>query len=270
MRTIERLYLLLLGAFLCLPILASLIYSLSGAWGASILPDSFSLEWYTRIMQDIRFGHALLRTTALCAASLLLGCLAGIPATFVCFYYYPRWSKALEALTLVPFIIPPVVSSVGLLHIYAASPLMGSGWLLLGLYACMVMPFIHRAVSNCLYQLQVRELMDAARLLGADSLTAFSRIILPNIRHCLPGALCLALAALLGEFVFASMLAARFETLQVYLFNSRHVSGHLSSALLITLVSLSFLFSYCAHRYSSRQDSSHPNSAIPKPVAHKS
>src|SRR5690606_23646738 len=93
----------------------------------------------------------------------------------------------------------------------------------------------YRAISNNLLALNLRDLMDAARVHGASTWQAAFWVVLPNLRKGVGVALFLSFSFLLGEFVFANLLVGtRYETLQVYLNNMRNSSGHFNSALVIS------------------------------------
>jgi putative spermidine/putrescine transport system permease protein len=224
-------------ALLSIPVLATLLYSFSRHWGATVLPDGLTLDWYVTLWQDPRFltafGHSLL----IAVATLIFSTLIIVPAAFVVFYYFPKLDRWMGIVILVQFAVPPVVSSVGLLQIYADGPLplIGTPWVLIGCYFTIALPFMYRALANGLQGLNVRDLMDAAHLLGASTPSAFLRVILPNIRKGLMASLFLSFSFLLGEFVFANMLVGnRYETLNVYLYNMRSTSGHFTSAVVMS------------------------------------
>ena len=44
-----------LVATLLLPLLATFLYSISTRWGATLLPDGFTLDWYLKLWGDPRF-----------------------------------------------------------------------------------------------------------------------------------------------------------------------------------------------------------------------
>lgn len=220
-----------------IPVLATLLYSLSRHWGATILPDGLTLDWYLRLWQDGRFLSAFGHSLLIAVATLALGTLLVVPAAFVVFYYFPHLDRWMNLLILVQFAVPPVVSSVGLLQIYADGPvpLIGTPWVLIGCYFTVVLPFMYRALANGLQGLNVGDLMDAAHLLGASTPVAFWRVILPNLRKGLMASLFLSFSLLLGEFVFANMLVGnRYETLNVYLYTMRSTSGHFTSAIVMS------------------------------------
>ena len=50
---------------LLLPILSTLLYALSSEWGASVLPQGLTLEWFATLWTDPRFLLAFGRSLAL-------------------------------------------------------------------------------------------------------------------------------------------------------------------------------------------------------------
>ncbi|MFP1771676.1 ABC transporter permease [Lonsdalea quercina] len=222
---------------LVLPLAATLVYAFATQWGATVLPDGFTTKWMKSLWSDPRFLTALWHSLLICGASLLLSLLLILPAMFVIAYQFPRLDTVMNILILLPFAVPPIVSSVGLLQLYSSEPLMltGTPWILIGCYFTIALPFIYRAITNNLQAINLRELIDAAHLLGASTWQAAWRVVLPNLRKGAFIAVLLSFSFLIGEFVFANLLVgSRYETLQVYLFNMRNGSGHFTSALVIS------------------------------------
>ncbi|MBL4296889.1 ABC transporter permease [Vibrio fluvialis] len=238
------------------PIIATLVYSLSSRWGATILPDGFTIDWYLKLLSDARFIEAFGRSLLVCVAALALSTLLILPAIFVVFYYFPKLDRVMNLLILLPFAVPPVVSSVGLLQLYADSavPIVGTPWILIGTYFTIALPFMYRALANSFSAINLRDLMDAAHLLGASTTQAFLQIVLPNVRKGLMASLFLSFSFLLGEFVFANILVGtRYETLQIYLYNMRQTSGHFTSALVMTYFLFIFFCTWLASRLGAKQ-----------------
>jgi len=238
---------------LILPILATFLYSLSSSWGATILPDGLTFKWYLQLWQDVRFIEAFGRSLLISCGALLLCAVLILPVMFVLFYYFPKLQRVFNFLILLPFAVPPVVSSVGLLQLYADSnlPIVGTPWILIGTYFTIAVPFMYRAIANSFSALNLHDLIDSAHLLGATTPQAFFMIVLPNLKKGLLAALFLSFSFLLGEFVFANMLVGtRYETLQIYLYNMRQTSGHFTSALVISYFAFIFLFTWLASRLS--------------------
>ncbi|OEF09585.1 ABC transporter permease [Vibrio genomosp. F10] len=239
-----------------IPIIATLVYSLSSSWGATILPDGFTFDWYLKLISDPRFLAAFGRSLFVCFSALALSVVLVLPTIFVVFYYYPKLDKLLNILILLPFAVPPVVSSVGLLQLYADSsvPLVGTPWILIGTYFTIALPFMYRAIANSFEAINLNDLMDAAHLLGASTPKAFLLVVVPNLKKGLLASLFLSFSFLLGEFVFANILVGtRFETLQIYLYNMRQTSGHFTSALVMTYFLFIFLLTWLASRLNRKQ-----------------
>lgn len=241
-------------ALMLLPIAATFLYSISSSWGATILPDGFTLDWYIKLLTDSRFLQAFARSLFICVSALVLSLLLVLPVIFVVFYYFPRLDKVMNILILLPFAVPPVVSSVGLLQLYASSslPLIGTPWILIVTYFTIALPFMYRAISNSMQAINLHDLMDAAHMLGASTFKAFFMVILPNLKKGLLASLFLSFSFLLGEFVFANILVGtRYETLQIYLYNMRQTSGHFTSALVMSYFFFVFVLTWMASRFSS-------------------
>jgi len=235
---------------LALPLLATLLYALSTTWGATILPRGFTLRWMVQLWSDPRFMTALGHSLLICLGALVFSLVLVLPAMFVIAYYFPRLDAVMNVLILMPFAVPPVVSSVGLLQLYSDPPLMltGTPWILIGCYFTLALPFIYRALANNMQAINMRELIDAAHLLGASTWQAALLVVLPNLRKGAFIAVLLSFSFLIGEFVLANLLVGtRYETLQVYLYNVRNESGHFSSALVISYFLVVLLITWLAN-----------------------
>ncbi|MCV5641099.1 ABC transporter permease, partial [Escherichia coli] len=71
-----------------IPILATFVYSISSRWGATVLPDGLTFDWYVKLLTDPRFLQAFGRSLFICIASLTLSVILVLPAIFVVFYYF--------------------------------------------------------------------------------------------------------------------------------------------------------------------------------------
>ncbi len=246
----HRIIVWLVFVILALPLVATLFYALATRWGATILPDGLTFKWLIQLWSDPRFLVALGHSLLICLGSLLFSLLLVLPTMFVIAYYFPKLDAVMNILILLPFAIPPVVSSVGLLQLYSSPPLMltGTPWILIGCYFTIALPFIYRAIANNMQAINLRELIDAAHLLGASTWQAALLVVLPNLRKGATIAVLLSFSFLIGEFVFANLLVGTsFETLQVYLYNVRNSSGHFSSALVISYFVVVLLVTWLAN-----------------------
>lgn len=229
---------------LFVPLFAPLVHSLSTQWGATLLPDGLTLSWYGKLFTDPRFLAALGRSLFICGSSLALCLAVVVPTVFAAVYYFPGVVRFIELLAVLPFAVPGVVIAVGLMKIYSGGviPIAGTPWILLGAYFGISLPFIYRGMKNSLDTLDIREMVDAAQLLGASVWEAFGLIILSSIKKGVVVSSLLTFSFLFGEFLFANLLVGgRFETLQIYLMAVRQKNGPFNSALVVTIFAVVFL-----------------------------
>lgn len=239
--------------FLALPVAATALHSLSSRWGASILPDGLSPVWYLELIGDPRFISSVLRSLALSFGAVGLAATLVIPPAVITRCTAPRCSWLLDVLCLIPLVVPPVVSSVGLLSIYSKTPIGGTPVALLLSYSVLCLPFMGRAILSALDAVNPRELTEAAMTLGCSMREAISRAVLPNLWKGITAGAMLSFTSLMGEFVLANILVGtRFETMQVYMFNRRGVSGHLMSAMVMIHFAMAAVLSHWAWQGQSR------------------
>ena len=226
-----------------------MLYAFATEWGATILPDGLTVKWFAQLLSDPRFLAAMGRSFLICLGTLAVSTLIVLPMVFAVFYYFPKLKDMMEVIIILPFAVPPVVSSVGLLQLYAGDPfpLVGTPWILIGTYFTITVPFMYRALANGLVGINLRDLIDAAHLLGASTFSAFMRCILPNLNRALLASLFISFSFLMGEFVFANILVGtRYETLQIYLYTKRMTSGHLNAAIVSTYFFLTLILTWAA------------------------
>ncbi|MCL6458706.1 MAG: ABC transporter permease subunit [Gorillibacterium sp.] len=223
--------------YLFLPIVATLLFSLAKSWQSEIIPTGYTFQYYQQIFMDSRFIAAIGRTTLVSVISVVVTLTLTIPAIFVLNVYYPKWEKLMQIAVILPFAFPPVVAAIGLIKLYSSGPfaITGTIWILIGVYFIIIQPFVYQSVRNSLGAIHAKDLVEAAEVLGAGKMVAFTRVVLPNI---LPGTLVaglLSFSIAFGEFVMSRMLVGgQYETIQMYLYNQMKTSGQSASAVVIT------------------------------------
>lgn len=227
----------LLLVYLFTPLLATFLYSLATKWQTTIIPEGITFKWYNLLFHDIRFLFALKRSFIVSGLTLIISLIVMIPTIFIIVVYFPKLERVLKFLITIPFAIPGIVSSVGLIKLYSSGimPIAGTIWILLGAYFVIILPFMYQGIRNSLRTIDVKTLMEAASLLGASEIEAFLKVILPNMLKGVVVSSLLSFSVLFGEFVIANILAGgNYETVQVYLFSQKGRSGHFTSAIVIS------------------------------------
>jgi len=227
----------LLVIYLLVPLVGTFLFSIANKWDHSILPESYTLNWYIELFQDGRFFDAFQRTLFLIVITVFLSVSIMLPTIFIITVYFSKFEGILQAIAMLPYGIPPIVGAVGLIKLYSDGPfqIAGTPWILVGAYFVTILPFMYQGIRNSLRTLNAIQLVDAAELLGATKFQAFRTVVLPNILSGILVSSLLSVALLFSEFAFANLLVGgRFETLQIYLVDKLNSSGHLTSAIVIT------------------------------------
>ncbi len=125
----------------------------------------------------------------------------------------PRLRRVVEAICLLPIVIPPVVLIVGVLQV-APMRLKATPYLLALEYVVLALPFAYRSLDAGLAAIDLRTLVDAARSLGSGWVSTLMRVVLPNLRSAVMSATVLTAALVLGEFTLASL--DQYQTFPVW------------------------------------------------------
>ncbi len=236
-RLFHRSLMTIMLIYLLLPLVATLFYSFAKEWQNTLLPQSWTLQWFSDLFHDPRFIDALWNSLLISVISVTLSLFVMLPTIFIVIIYFPRLEKLLNILVLLPYAVPGVVAAVGLIRIYSSWPFAISGtiYILIGAYFVAILPYMYQGIRNSMRTINAVELVDAAELLGANKMSTLRLIILPNIFPGVIVSTLLSFSILFGEFVLVNMLVgSHFETIQIYLYNRLNESGHLASAVAIS------------------------------------
>ena len=127
----------------------------------------------------------------------------------------PRLRPFVEFITLLPFVIPPIILVFGLIHTYSQRPAAADRTRTSAATSCssaayvvLSFPYMYRAVDTGLRAIDVRTLTEAAQSLGAGWVTdpVAGHPAEPPGRAPVSGAF-LTLAIVIGEFTIATFLA---------------------------------------------------------------
>jgi putative spermidine/putrescine transport system permease protein len=168
---------------------------------------------YTNSFNDPRFFSSLIYSFVIGLITVALSIALVVPTAYWVRLRAPRLRPFVEFITLLPFVIPPVVLVFGLIRAYSRPPLpftntdIGSSALLVFAYIVLSLPYMYRSVDSGLRAIDIRTLTEAAQSMGASWFTILVRIILPNLRVALLSGAFLSLAIVIGEFTMAVYLA---------------------------------------------------------------
>ena len=158
--------------FVVAPLVVVVALSFSEANLATFPPTGFTLSWYESVVGDEEFRHAFLVSVSLALAATAAA------------YALNRWpvpgARVVEAALLSPFILPVLITGLGLLQFLAAIDLRDAPVKLFIGHILVTLPYLVRTVTASLKQVD-RSLEEAALTLGAPPWRVFLRITVPQI-----------------------------------------------------------------------------------------
>ena len=194
-----------LGAlYFILPLVGTFIHSLRTR------PDIFLA--YRQVLDDPKFFGGLLYSFTVGVITIVVSLAIIVPTAYWVRLKVPRLRPVVEFVTLMPFVIPPVILVFGLIRIYSSRPLqltaipLGSDLMLVGAYVILSFPYMYRAVDTGLAAMDVRSLTEAGQSLGSGWFRILWRVIFPNLRTALLSGAFLTLAIVIGEYTIAQFL----------------------------------------------------------------
>ena len=217
--------LVIAGAYFLIPLYAALRFA--------------GLKAFPSVLHQSGFTGALALSVRLAVITTVITLVLMVPTTVYVHLRLPRLRRLLEAVTILPIVIPPVVLIVGVLQISPGS-LKSSANLLALEYVVLAMPFAYRSIDAGLRALDLRTLVDASNSLGAGWPSTLWRVILPNLRSAMLSATVLTIALVLGEYTMASL--DLYQTFPVWMVNFEQTSGPVSVASSLLALFVTWLF----------------------------
>ncbi|WP_342442742.1 ABC transporter permease subunit [Lysinibacillus sp. FSL K6-0075] len=243
-RGLADFFFLLLVGYLLLPVLATMLYAFATKWNKTILPEGLTFKWLATLFQDTEFIQAFGRSVLLAGGAVSIALLVIVPAIFVIVLYFPKYEKWIQMAVVMVYSFPGIILAVGLIRVYSkiGIPMI---FVVLGAYVVGILPYIYQGTRNSLRNIDARQLLDAAQLLGASKRQAFTKILLPTVYPGLFAGALLSFSVLFGEFVLINLVVgSRFETVQIYLMKKLSTSGHIASAVVFIYLVLMGLLTF--------------------------
>ena len=249
-----KLAIVIIIAYLLLPLVMTLIYSLFQEW-VDIMPTGFTLGAYTELFSDPLFWKAVGRTVVISIIPILLCTVFVLLAMYVVVVYHPEWDRLIQILCTIPYAIQGVILPICVVSLYSSAPepFGNRMFMLVATYMVVILPYVYQGIRNNLHGVGAPRLIEAAQMLGASKFYAFFRVVIPNIMGGVTVSVMLAMAIVFGDFVIINTLAGgHFMTAQMYLYDVMKKSGQRTCAVIIILFLVTLIISACAFFLQSR------------------
>ncbi len=228
------LVLVLTAGYFLLPLYAAVRFTLRGTNGGT------TVAAYRGITHQAGFTDALTLSLRLAAVTIVVTLALLVPTVVYLHLRLPKLRRLVEAICLLPIVIPPVVLIVGVLQV-APVRLKATPYLLALEYVVLALPFAYRSLDAGLAAIDLKTLVDAARSLGSNWISTLVRVVLPNMRSAVMSATVLTAALVLGEFTLASL--DQYQTFPVWVvaFDQDDAKVSVAVSLLALVLTWAFL-----------------------------
>lgn len=209
-QTFGRLAMLVPGAlvlfFLIAPVLAVIPMSFGASSNFELLPRDPGLSQYRRFFASGEWMSALGNSLQVALGTTVVATVVGVVAALGLARLPKAVRAALEAVLILPRIVPTIVFSVAAYSVYLEYGLVGTLTGLVLAHSVLATPFVVVFVGSALRVFDWTQ-VEASRSLGAGAIATFVHVILPQIR-----------LSVLGSALFAFNLS--FDEVVVTLFIS--------------------------------------------------
>jgi spermidine/putrescine transport system permease protein len=195
-------------AFLHLPLVVLMAFSFNRS-RFSVQWNGFTLDWFARLAHRPDVLRALRLSVIVGLTSTAIATVLGTLLAMALARYSLRGRRLYEGLLYLPIVTPEIVAGISLLLLFSALGVtLGLGTIIVA-HTAFSLPFVTVVVLARMAGMD-RSLEEAAMNLGADELTTFRRVTLPQL---LPG---IVAAALLAFTLFVAGVGSTTLPLVVY------------------------------------------------------
>ena len=194
--------------YCALPLIATVLFSLSTHWTSTILPEGLSADSYRAMVAEQPFLPSLWRSIVLALASLVIVAILCVLLLTWVHIRAPELGPPAEVISLIPFALPWVVVALALIRFYGEvyAPILNTPLLLMLAHGAVNMPFMYWALNNNLRAIHARRLYEAGATLGARWYQTLWHALLPNLGPGLATGGMLVFASSFGEYALSRLL----------------------------------------------------------------
>ena len=260
----SNLYIGLIMFFLYEPMLVMIVLYFNGTASTSVM-EGFSLKWYQQLLGDNVTLTALSNTLLLAVSSSLISVVLGTMAAVGIHTMKKKWVKnAVLTVTNIPMMNPEIVTGVSMMLLFvfvgsfvSSKDALGFPTLLIA-HITFNLPYVILSVLPKLRQTD-KHLSEAAQDLGCTPVSAFFKVVLPNISSGIITGLIMAFTLSLDDFIISYFVTGpKFQTLPIVIFSmtKKKVKPDmyaLSTLIFVTVLALLILMNVMQARAENKQ-----------------
>jgi putative spermidine/putrescine transport system permease protein len=213
-------FVVLILAWLIIPVLIILPMSFSGARFLAFPPPSWSLRWYESYLGSAAWMQATRVSLIVGVCSAVIATIFGTAAAYALNLTQSRLVRSLQALLLLPLIVPIVITAVGVFLVYAQVGLLASMTGLILANVMLGLPYVVTSVLVGLRKFDPTQEM-VSRSLGMNRWRTFFTVTLPQIRPSVISGLLFAFISAIDETVVSLFISGgEYQTLTKKMFTA--------------------------------------------------
>jgi len=202
MKTIKaifgKIYLYLIFIFLYAPIVTLIVYSFNDGKGRNW--KGFSLRWYQELFESEAIGEAVWNTLTIAFGSALIATIIGVIACVGITALRGRFKNMYMALNNIPLLNSDLVTGLSLMLVFILFGVTSGYSTVLIAHITFNVPYVILSVLPRLRQTS-QSTYEAALDLGAKPVTAFVKVILPEIMPAIISGFLMAFTMSLDDFI---------------------------------------------------------------------
>lgn len=224
MKSLSKVYTVLIFIFLYAPIVVLIIFSFNDTdtMSRSVF-YGFSLRWYKRLFEDRMIMEALKNTLIIAVAAAAVSTALGTVAAIGINSMGKISRKIVMNITNFPMVNPDIVTGVSLmlLFVFISNVFKTSG---LGMASLIIshitfcLPYVIMSVMPKLRQMD-SNLYEAALDLGCTPFKAFFKVVLPEIMPGVVTGMIMAFTLSIDDFIISYFVSGTTQTLSIYIYS---------------------------------------------------
>lgn len=219
-RLARNVFLLLVAAFLAAPLVIVAGVSVNAKKRLLFPPEGMSLAWYRELFGDSAWREAMLNSLTIAACAGVVSVSVALPIAYFLWRHRILYARALYAMGVAPFILPPVITALGFLIFWVSLGHLGRIENTIISHGIFLVTLPLMTISLGLESID-EAYVEVARTMGADGRTIFRTVTLPLVRPYIISGYAFAFVISLNEYIIAYMVAGfTVETLPIKIFNS--------------------------------------------------
>ena len=193
-----RLYFFVMFLFMYFPIIVLIGLSFNASRARTVW-GGFTLEWYAELFQDSVLLTSLFNTLSIALISAAVSTLIAVPAAIGLLAMKRRHASVIQNFGNIPMLNPDIVTGIILMLLLSSTMKLGYVSILLA-HITFNIPYVLLSVLPSLKKVNI-SIFEAARDLGAGSLYAFTKVVLPEIMPGILSGFFMAITLSMDDFV---------------------------------------------------------------------